>query len=282
MRPRQWAKNGFVFAAILFDGQATDMSALARTLAAFILMSLLSGSVYILNDLADIESDRQHPTKRNRPLAAGKIKSGTAVAFAILLIAVVGLLSYLLSPQLAIIFLTYLLLQVAYNLKLKHVVLIDVGIVALGFILRVAAGVSVIEVERFSPWLYVCAGLLALFIALGKRRQELIVLGAAAGNHRLILDEYNLELIDRLIGIITSSVIVAYSLYTFLAPGLPENNSMMFTIPFVLYGMGRWLYLIHVRGEGGAPEEVLLTDRSLQVALSLWVISAGAVIYFFG
>jgi hypothetical protein len=157
--------------------------------------------------------------------------------------------------------------------------LLDVSIVAAGFVLRIAAGVTVIDVARFSPWLYVFGGFLALFMALGKRRHELVLLGQEAVNHRAILKEYNLDLIDRLLGIVTTSAVVAYSLYTFLAEGVPENHAMMLTIPFVLYGIFRYLYLIHVRHEGGAPEEILLRDRPLQLALTFWVAMVFIALY---
>ena len=177
------------------------------------------------------------------------------------------------------ILITYFLLQVAYTFRLKHVVLVDVIINATGFILRVAAGVVIIDVERFSPWLYVCTFLLAVFIALGKRRHELSLLGQEAGNHRAILDEYNIELVDWLISIVTTAALVAYCLYTFLAEGLPANNLMMLTIPFVLYAIFRYLYLIHVRHEGGAPEEIFLGDRPMQATLVLWAIVVFVVLY---
>jgi 4-hydroxybenzoate polyprenyltransferase len=186
-----------------------------------------------------------------------------------------------LAVPFALILLSYLVIQIAYTFWLKHMVLVDVSIVAAGFILRIAAGVTVIAVQRFSPWLYLFGGFLALFMALGKRRHELKLLGDNAGNHRAILDEYNLDLIDKLLGIVTTSAIVAYSLYTFLAEGVPENHAMMLTIPFVLYGMFRYLYLIHVRQEGGAPEEILLKDRPLQVSLVLWGLVVFLALYIF-
>jgi 4-hydroxybenzoate polyprenyltransferase len=177
-----------------------------------------------------------------------------------------------LAPLFGLILVIYLVIQIAYTLWLKHMVLLDVLAIASGFVLRVAAGVAVLEqVQRFSPWLYVCTALLALFLALGKRRHEILILGQGASNHRAILQEYNLDLIDRLMGIVTTSALVAYSLYTFLAEGMPDNHLMMLTIPFVLYGLFRYLYLIHVRQEGGAPEEILLRDRPLQVNLICWI-----------
>ena len=279
MRPRQWSKNAFVFVALLFDGKLFDPAEVLAVTGAFVLLCLMSGAVYLMNDLVDIESDRQHPTKKNRPLPSGRLNPRVA-AVASAVLAVISLIAgYILSPALAVILLIYLLSQIAYTFKLKHVVLLDVLTIAAGFVLRIAAGVAVIDVERFSPWLYVFGGFLALFMALGKRRAELVLLGVDAGSHRAILNDYNLDLIDRLQGIVTTSAIVAYSLYTFLAEGLPENHAMMLTIPFVLYGIFRYLYLIHVRGEGGAPEEILLRDRPLQITLALYGVMVFIALY---
>jgi 4-hydroxybenzoate polyprenyltransferase len=281
MRPRQWLKNGLVFVPLFFDGKLFEADNLIRAVAAFVLLCAMSSAVYLFNDLRDIEQDRQHPTKRRRPLASGQLPSRVALAAAVLLVALSLPTSFLLSPIFGLILLGYLTVQILYSLWLKYVVLLDVLIVAAGFILRVAAGVAIIvpDVERFSPWLYVCTFLLALFVALGKRRQELILLGQEAANHRSILEDYSLDLLDRLIGIVTTSALVAYSLYTFLAEGLPANHFMMLTIPFVLYGIFRYLYLIHVRHEGGAPEEIFLHDRSLQLSLVLWAVVAFLALY---
>lgn len=280
MRPRQWTKNGFVFVALLFDRQLFEPQSMLRTALAFLLLCFMSSAVYILNDLADIEADRQHPKKRFRPLPSGRLDHRLAALTAFLLAAGSLGAGFTLSTVFGLILLAYLVTQIAYTLWLKHVVLVDVSIIATGFILRIAAGVAVITpVQRFSPWLYIFGGFLALFMALGKRRHELVLLGEEAGNHRAILQEYNLELLDRLIGIVTTSAIVAYSLYTFLAEGLPENHLMMLTIPFVIYGMFRYLYLIHVRHEGGAPEEILLRDRPMQLALVLGALVVFAALY---
>ena len=279
MRPRQWPKNGLVFVALFFDGKATDPLSVARTAAAFVLLCLMSSAVYIMNDLVDIENDRQHPKKRNRPLPSGRLQPGVAVAAAVVFIVISLAAGYFLSATFAAIVALYLVIQVAYTFALKNIVLLDVLVVAAGFILRVAAGVAVIDVERFSPWLYVCTGLLAVFLVLGKRRHELVLLGPGAEGHRAILAEYTLDLIDRLIGIVTTSALVAYSLYTFLAEGLPENNMMMLTIPFVIYAVFRYLYLIHVRHEGGAPEEIFLRDRPMQATLLLWAGTVFLVLY---
>ncbi len=280
MRPRQWTKNGFVFVALLFDRQLFNPESVIRTLIAFVLLCLMSSAVYILNDMVDTEVDRRHPKKRQRPLPAGRLSPSVAGGAALVMAVSSLAAGFSMAPVFGLILLAYLISQIAYTLWLKHVVLIDVSIIAAGFVLRIAAGVAVISpVQRFSPWLYIFGGFLALFMALGKRRHELVLLGADAGNHRAILDEYSLELLDKLISIVTTSAIVAYSLYTFLAEGLPENDLMMLTIPFVLYGMFRYLYLIHVRHEGGAPEEILLRDRPMQIALVLGAALVFVVLY---
>ena len=281
MRPRQWTKNGFVFVALFFDGKLLQLDSLLPTVGAFILLCLMSSAVYIMNDLADIENDRQHPVKKNRPLAAGTLKPQMGMVAAVLF--AIGSLAagFLLDWQFGLVLLAYLVSQIAYSFWLKHVVLLDISIVTAGFVLRIAAGVAVIDVQRFSPWLYLFGGFLALFMVLGKRRHELTLLGDNANSHRAILKEYNLELIDRLLGVVTTSAVVSYSLYTFLAEGLPENHLMMLTIPFVLYGIFRYLYLIHVREMGGAPEEILLRDRSFQVSLVGFAIVVFLALYIF-
>ncbi len=281
MRPRQWAKNVFVFVALFFDRKLTDPESVLRTLAAFVLLCLMSSAVYLMNDLADIENDRQHPTKKNRPLAAGQL-SPVVAAIAAAVLAVGSLMAgFILSTGLGWVLLLYLLIQISYTFWMKRVVLVDVLIVATGFILRIAAGVAVIEVERFSPWLYVFGGFLALFMVLGKRRHELVLLGESAGSHRVILKEYNLDLVDRLLGLVTTGAVIAYTLYTFLAEGLPANHFMMLTIPFVLYAVFRYLYLIHVRHEGGAPEDIFLRDRPMQISMVLWAIAVFVALYVF-
>jgi 4-hydroxybenzoate polyprenyltransferase len=279
MRPRQWPKNGFVFVALLFDGKLTHFPSLWRTTAAFALLCLMSSAVYIMNDLADIESDRQHPTKRLRPLPSGQLSPNTAKIALFILTTGSLIASFTLDKEFGWILLGYFVIQIAYTFYLKHIVLLDVSIIATGFVLRIAAGVAVISVQRFSPWLYVFGGFLALFMALGKRRHELVLLGQNASSHRAILNDYNLDLIDRMLSVVTTSAIVSYSLYTFLAEGLPENHLMMLTIPFVLYAIFRYMYLIHVRGEGGAPEEILLRDRSLQMSIGLFAVMVFIALY---
>ena len=279
MRPRQWTKNVFVFVALFFDGQLTHPASFLRALAAFVLLCLMSSAVYIMNDLVDMESDRRHPRKRERPLPAGQLSPAVARAAAAVFALGSLVAGFALAVDFGWVLFSYLVLQIAYTFWLKHVVLLDVFVITTGFVLRIAAGVTVIDVQRFSPWLYVFGGFLALFMALGKRRHELALLGENAGSHRAILHEYDLDLIDRMLGVVMTSAVVAYSLYTFLAEGLPGNHVMMLTIPILLYAIFRYLYLIHIRGEGGAPEEILLRDRPLQVTIGLFGMVAFIALY---
>jgi len=279
MRPRQWTKNIFVFTALVFDKQLLLPTPFLRTLAGFALFCLISSSVYIFNDLADVEADRQHPVKKNRPIASGKLPVPAAWTAAILLVVITLSLSYWLAPDFAFVVAIYLLTNLAYSKWLKHVPIVDVLILASGFVLRVGAGVTLIHVERFSPWLYVVMSLVSLYVGFGKRRAELTLLAQGAGSHRKVLEGYTLPLLDQYILIVSSTTIVAYSLYTFSAVNLPANHSMMLTIPFVLYAIFRYLYLIHVEQAGGEPEEILLTDRPFQIALVLWALVVLAVFY---
>lgn len=281
MRPKQWTKNLFVFAALVFDRKLTNPVLFAKTLVAFILLCLVSSTVYLINDLVDIEKDRQHPNKRLRPLPSGQLKPVVAIVAAILIPAISLPLAFFLNLYFGLIVTVYLLVMIAYSFWLKNVVIVDVLTIAAGFVLRVAAGIPMVHVVRFSPWLYVCTTLLALFIGFGKRRHELSLLQANANNHRAVLNDYNLIFLDEMIGVVTASTVMAYSLYTFSAEGLPPNHAMMLTIPFVLYGIFRYLYLIHVRNEGGTPEEIILRDRSLLADVLLWGLSVIVILYFF-
>jgi len=279
MRIRQWTKNALVFFALIFDKQLFHPEAFLRTIAGFFLFCLLSSAVYIFNDLMDIEADRQHPEKKNRPIPSGKLTTGSALTVGILLVILVLPLGYLLSPTFSIILLTYLILMVIYSRWLKHVPILDVLVIAAGFVLRVHSGVTLITIERFSPWLYVVTTLGALYLGLGKRRAELALLASNANAHRRVLDGYTIPLLDQYILIVSSTTILAYSLYTFSAPNLPTNHSMMLTIPFVLYGIFRYLYLIESKHAGGAPEDVLLSDRPLQLTILLWGLAVLGVFY---
>ncbi len=280
MRPRQWVtKNIFIFAALVADRQLFKPEAFLRTLAGFALFSLISSCVYIINDLADVEADRQHPEKKNRPIASGKLPVSVAITAAVVFVIITFVLAYLLAPSLLAVIGGYFVINLAYSKWLKHIPILDVLIISTGFVLRVGAGVTLIEVERFSPWLYVVMTLLSLFLGFGKRRAELALLAHGAGSHRKVLDGYTLPLLDQYIMIVSGATIVAYSLYTFSAPNLPENHSMMLTIPFVVYAIFRYMYLIEVKHEGGAPEEVLLSDRPFQLAMVLWGLTVLAIFY---
>lgn len=279
MRPKQWIKNGIIFAALVFDQQLFELEPLLRTIAGFALLSIGASSVYFINDLADLDQDRLHPKKRNRPLAAGELSTGAARFTVVLLIAAALSGGFALAVGFGLVLVVYILLNLAYSFWLKHIPIIDVMVIAAGFVLRVSAGVALITVKRFSPWMYVCVTLLALFMGLGKRRAEMILLADQANSHRRVLDGYTLPFVDQLISIVSSITIVAYSLYTFTAQNLLENNLMMLTIPFVLYAIFRYLYLIHVENAGGAPEDLVLTDRPLMAAFVLWGLSAIAILY---
>jgi 4-hydroxybenzoate polyprenyltransferase len=270
MRPKQWTKNVFVWAALVFDRKLFQREPFVATLVTFILFCLISSAVYIINDLADIEKDRQHPVKRNRPLASGALNPRLALAAAIVLIVATIPPALWLGRGLPYILYGYLGLMIAYSFWLKSIVIVDVLTIATGFVLRVAAGVVVVEAERFSPWIYVCTVLLALFLAIGKRRQEIMLLDTASTNTRAILEEYNLRFLDEMLALVSSTTVMAYSLYTFSAPNLPPNHGMMLTIPFVLYGLFRYLYLIHVKGETDPPDVVVLKDRGLQIDVVLF------------
>jgi len=280
MRPRQWSKNVFIFVALVFDKQLLQIDPFLQTLAGFALFCLISSTVYIFNDIADVEADREHPEKKNRPIASGKLPVSAAWAAGIVLVIITLGLAYFLTPGFEVVLIVYFLLNMAYSKWLKHIPIIDVLVLAAGFVLRVHAGVTLIAVERFSPWLYVVMTLLALFLGFGKRRAELALLAHGAGSHRKVLEGYTLPLLDQYIMIVAGTTIVAYSLYTFSAPNVPENHSMMLTIPFVVYTIFRYLYLIEVKHAGGAPDEILLSDRPFQAAMALWGLSVLAIFYF--
>ncbi|MFN8434728.1 MAG: decaprenyl-phosphate phosphoribosyltransferase [Anaerolineales bacterium] len=280
MRPRQWTKNVFIFAALVFDKQLFIVDSFLRTLAGFALFCLISSCVYIFNDLADVEADRQHPEKKNRPIASGKLPVSAAWTAGIVFVILTLGLAYLLAPTFAGVVAGYFILNLAYSNYLKHIPILDVLIISIGFVLRVGAGVTLIAVERFSPWLYIVMFLLSLFLGFGKRRAELALLAHGAGSHRKVLDGYTLPLLDQYIMIVSGTTIVAYSLYTFSAPNVPENHSMMLTIPFLVYAIFRYLYLIEVEHAGGTPEEVLLSDRPFQISMLLWAVTVIIIFYF--
>lgn len=282
MRPKQWTKNVlFVYPALIADGQLFQAVPFLRVTAACALLCLIAGAVYILNDLVDIESDRQHPRKRLRPLPSGELPTSVARGAAIVF-PLVGLASaYLIDWRLSVVLGAYYILQLFYIFWLKHVVLVDIMALAAGFVLRVVAGVVVIEVTRFSPWLYVCMGLLAMFLSVAKRRQELILLGDEATAVRKTYSDYSLPLLDELLRITATSTFIAYTLYTIETPSplLAQTNLALATVPFVMYGLFRYLYLIYVRGESAPPDEVLLKDRALQIDIALYVLAFAVILY---
>jgi 4-hydroxybenzoate polyprenyltransferase len=279
MRPRQWIKNGLLFIPLIFDKQLTNWPALARVVMGFVLFCILSSLVYIINDLMDFEADRNHPLKRLRPIASGRLKVATARLAAVVLALVFFVSAIWLSPEFVLIGLVYLALNLAYSAWLKHTPILDVMILASFYVLRVGAGVVLINVHQFSPWLYLFTTFLALFLGIGKRRAELYLLADEANSHRKSLEGYSLSLLDQLSLIVSSSAVITYSLYTFSALNLPANHAMMLTIPFVIYGIFRYLYLVHMEQWGGEPEEVLFKDRPLQASILLWGLSVLFIYY---
>ncbi len=279
MRPKQWVKNGILFTALVFDQKLLQLPSFLKTLGGFFVFCLGASAVYLINDLADIEQDRQHPLKRNRPVASGKLSKNVATTAAVLFSIVALGFGFWLEIKFGLILLTYMVLNLLYSFYLKHIPIIDVLVIATGFVLRVGAGVVLITVQRFSPWMYVCVTLISLFMGLGKRRAEMVLLADNAHSHRRVLDGYTLSFIDHLLSIVSSTTILAYSLYTFSAENLPGNHLMMLTIPFVIYGIFRYLFLIHVKAEGGAPEELLLSDKPLMITVALWGLTTVAILY---
>jgi 4-hydroxybenzoate polyprenyltransferase len=280
LRPHQWTKNLVVLAALAFSKHLFESDAILRAGIAFVVFCALSGAVYLINDLSDLERDRLHPRKRLRPLASGALPVAAArLASALLLLGGLGT-AMTLGPSFAACSLAYVVLNFAYSYGLKNVVILDVLAISLGFVLRAVAGALAIGVH-ISSWLLVCTILLALFLSLAKRRHELVSLDTAAGEHRRILSEYTPYLLDQMIAVVTASCLTAYAFYT-MAPETLEKyqtERLALTIPFVLYGILRYLYLVHRHEGGGSPTDVLLTDRPLLVAVALWAVAVVIIIY---
>lgn len=286
-RPRQWTKNVFVFAGLVFAGKLFDPILLAESLLAFALFCLASGAVYLINDVADIEKDRAHPVKRNRPLASGRLRPQAAIIAAVVLIVVAVPAAFRLNRYFGGLLLTYFLLMLAYSFLLKKIVILDIMTIAAGFALRAAGGAVAIGVP-ISPWLLVCMVLLALFLGLAKRRHELLLLENNAGQHRGILREYSTVMLEEMISVVSASTVIAYALYTFFGPEhqvtLPYAYTqripyMMLTVPFVIYGIFRYLYLVYQKKSGGSPEEILLHDLPFLTNLLLWAVAVVAILY---
>lgn len=283
LRPPQWTKNLILFVALALSKHLFELEPFLRTLLAFLLFCGLSGSVYLLNDVADLERDRLHPQKKRRPVASGALPVKRAVGLAGLLGLLSLGLSFLLGMPFAISALLYLLLNLVYSFKLKEVVILDVLSVSLGFVLRAVAGALVIAV-KFSDWLLVCTLLLALFLALAKRRHELTSLNDAAVDHRRILAEYSPYLLDQMIGVVTASCVTAYAFYTLAQETVEKyrTDRLAWTIPFVIYGIFRYLYLVHRKEQGGSPTDILVTDRPLLLTVALWAVTFLLIVYTHG
>ena len=281
MRPKQWIKNGLIFAALVFDRQIGNPPALLATIGGTILFSLIASTVYLINDLSDVEADRQHLTKRNRPIASGALPIRAAWAGAVVLLLISIPLAYLIAPWFMVVCIGYFVLNISYSLWLKHIAILDVLILASFYVIRVVAGVTIIQVERFSPWLYIATTFVALLMGIGKRRAELVKAQAETGSTRKVLRSYTLPYLDNLLMIVLTITIVTYSLYTFSAPNLPENHITMLTVPFVIYGVFRYLYLLQVEERGEAPEEIVLTDRPFQINLILWGAAILLIFYLY-
>jgi 4-hydroxybenzoate polyprenyltransferase len=277
LRPRQWTKNLLIFAGLIFSQGLLQPAMVARSILAFVIFCLLSGGVYLINDVMDAERDRAHPQKRHRPVASGRLPPRVALVTGAGLLVGASAAAFLLSSRFGGLSVAYVILLTAYSIALKHVVIVDTLIIAAGFVLRAMAGVAVLRMET-SYWLLLCTILLALFLTFGKRRHELLALEAGASNHRPILSEYSPQLLDQMISVVTASTVMAYALYTMA----PETHARLgttrlpFSIPFVLYGIFRYLYLLYRRELGGNPSEHLLTDRALLIDIALW----GAAVVF--
>ena len=280
LRPGQWTKNLLVFAALIFGERLLDPLAVAGAVTAFVVFCALSGAVYLVNDVSDREADRRHPLKSRRPIAAGQVSAAAALACAATLSVAALVLAAWLRPALAVVAVGYLLLHALYTRALKHLVILDVLAIAIGFVLRAVAGGVAIDVP-ISDWLLVCTILLALFLALGKRRAEITLLADSATGHRRILEEYSPYLLDQMIGVVTASTLVAYMIYC-LSPETTQHfgtHWLVLTVPFPIYGIFRYLYLVHRKEGGGSPAEMLLTDRPLLTCVALWGLAVIAIIY---
>jgi 4-hydroxybenzoate polyprenyltransferase len=280
LRPGQWTKNLVVFAGVLFGKKLFDATAVGEAIGAFAVFCALSGVVYLVNDIADRETDRRHPLKARRPIASGALPVGVGAGAAFVLGAGGLLAAYAIGPSFALVAAAYLALQILYSGPLKHIVIIDVLTIAIGFVLRAAAGAVAVRVE-ISHWLLVCTILLALFIALAKRRHEIVLLAEGATGHRPTLGEYTPYLLDQMIGVVTASTLISYIFYTISVETQVKFGTQWLglTIPFPLYGIFRYLYLVHQREGGGSPADLLLTDRPLLACVALWALAVALIIY---
>jgi 4-hydroxybenzoate polyprenyltransferase len=280
LRPKQWTKNVLLFAGLIFSVRLFQIEFLFKAVAGFVLFCILSSAEYLVNDLMDLEKDRAHPLKSKRPLASGKVPIPLAIITALILFCGGLYASFLLEPNFGWIALFYSIMILAYSLFLKHVVILDVIILALGFVMRAIAGAVVIRVS-ISSWLLLCAVFLALFLALNKRRHELVLLGEDAMTHRKILSEYTPYLLDQMVAVVTASTVMAYALYTTASETVEKfgTRNLIFTLPFVIYGIFRYLYLVHQKNLGGSPELIILKDRPMQLNILLYILVVGFILY---
>lgn len=277
LRPKQWTKNILVFAALFFTIPHINSAMIGKAVAGFFLFSLLSGCVYILNDLVDLELDRQHPDKKDRPMASGELSPVLAVSLGAVLLLASLLLSYYMNLTFAMILSFYFLLNITYSFYLKKVVIIDVMVIAAGFVLRAAGGAYIIAVPM-TPWFIICIALLALFLAISKRRHELLLFEDQEGDHRAVLDHYSAKLLDEMNSIVTTATIISYAFFTFTSG---RSIYLMWTIPLVIYGIFRYLYLIHIENKGGKPDEILLEDKPILVTVTLYAIMLVVILLYF-
>jgi 4-hydroxybenzoate polyprenyltransferase len=281
MRPQQWVKNLLLLAPLLFAKSLGDSTRIVEAILAFFIFCALSSGVYLLNDVVDFEKDRRHPIKSGRPIASGRLKRSTAVVILVVLLLGALAAGFALTPAFGAVGLAYVLLNLGYSFWLKEMVILDVMIIAFGFVLRALAGALAIRVE-ISPWLILCTIMLSLFLAFCKRRRELELLADGARDHRPALQEYSVGFLDQMISITTASTVVCYSFYT-ISPEVEQKlgtRHLFVTIPFVLYGIFRYLYLVHQRGQGGNPASSLLTDRPLLICVALWALVVASILYF--
>jgi len=280
LRPEQWTKNLFVLGPLMFGQRLFDSASVLKALAAFAIFCALSGVVYLINDVADRDADRRHPTKKRRPIASGALPVRAALSAAAVLTAIAVPSAFLVRPAFGTLAVSYLALLAVYSGPLKHAVIIDVLTIAIGFVLRAAAGALAIGVA-VSHWLYVLIMLLALFLALSKRRHEIVLLADGATGHRRILEEYSPYLLDQMIAVVTASTIVAYAFYTISPETVAKfgTDLLGLTLPFPLYGIFRYLYLVHKKEGGGSPADMLLTDRPLLICVGLWAAVVALIIY---
>ena len=279
-RPNQWTKNLIVFAALIFGRRLEDPAAVGMTCAAFAVFCALSSATYLVNDVVDREQDRQHPLKARRPIASGAVRPGAALSAAFVLSCLGLLAAFQIGAAFGAAAVSYIALLMAYSKWLKHVVILDVLTIAIGFVLRAIAGAAALEVP-ISQWLLVCTILLALFLALSKRRHELVLLADGATGHRPILGEYSPYLLDQMIGVVTASTLVAYVFYA-ISPETAQRFGtplLGLTIPLPLYGIFRYLYLVHRKDKGGSPADLLLNDRPLLLCVALWAAAVILIIY---